>query len=386
VAVIGETGPIGTRASAGNVLVSVLGKGASDWTVPVNLTPDDHGHGNIAMAVSRGGKLRAFQLDGGVARVGAAGGGAGGGGFVAIETALEPDPAIAGATASDPFAAPGSYLEVDVDVENRGLAGTAVDKGGTSLVALVLTLVRGDGSVKALGRFPVPPLAPGEARRVAIPGIEMPHDPARLRIALDSPVDRDASNGETEVFLGAPAPTGLACGSILLPVEKRAARLAVSITWSDAADYDEVLVYRDGAMIAAVPGGSDLYVDGDCPEGAHEFAVRGRIGVSKSVRATCSLDVRRPEPRFRRGDSDGSGSVDITDAISLLSALFLGGALPACPDAADADDNGSLEITDAIRILGFLFLGDAEPAAPGPRACGPDPTTDSLGLCRYDCP
>jgi hypothetical protein len=92
-------------------------------------------------------------------------------------------------------------------------------------------------------------------------------------------------------------------------------------------------------------------------------------------------DECRPRP-FRRGDADGRGGVELTDAILLLAHLFLGNrdAL-ICPDGADADDNGALEVTDVIGILGYLFLAGDPPAAPGPLTCGPDPTADPLGSC-----
>lgn len=91
------------------------------------------------------------------------------------------------------------------------------------------------------------------------------------------------------------------------------------------------------------------------------------------------------ERSFRRGDTDGNGSLEITDAVALLGYLFLGGAEPRCPDASDADDNGAREITDAVVILGYLFLGGTEPAAPGPRVCGGDSTDDELGPCIGEC-
>src|SRR6185295_12707879 len=38
-----------------------------------------------------------------------------------------------------------------------------------------------------------------------------------------------------------------------------------------------------------------------------------------------------PSPRkFRRGDADGSGKVDLTDALFVLEALFLDGTNPPC--------------------------------------------------------
>jgi hypothetical protein len=90
--------------------------------------------------------------------------------------------------------------------------------------------------------------------------------------------------------------------------------------------------------------------------------------------------------RFRRGDVDGDGAASITDPVLLLSHLFLGGAAPACPDAADADDSGVLDLTDAIYDLDWQFLGGPAPPAPGPDACGSDPTAEDppLGSCAYD--
>ena len=94
-----------------------------------------------------------------------------------------------------------------------------------------------------------------------------------------------------------------------------------------------------------------------------------------------------PVPLFKRGDGDSNGRVEITDAIAILSLLFLGGPPPACPDAADTDDSGSLDITDAVVILSYQFLGGPPPPAPGPETCGVDalPEDPDLG-CVEGCP
>jgi N-acetylmuramoyl-L-alanine amidase len=84
---------------------------------------------------------------------------------------------------------------------------------------------------------------------------------------------------------------------------------------------------------------------------------------------------------FHRGDADGGGTVDISDAILVLNWLFAGGGEPACIDAADADDGGGVDITDALRVLTWLFSGGTEPAPPGPGACGLDPSDDALAPC-----
>ncbi|MCZ6795966.1 MAG: CotH kinase family protein [Planctomycetota bacterium] len=89
------------------------------------------------------------------------------------------------------------------------------------------------------------------------------------------------------------------------------------------------------------------------------------------------IDVPAAES-FRRGDVDRSTAIDLSDAVQVLSFLFLGGTAPRCEDAADADDSGVVDLSDAITILSYLFLGGFPPPAPGPTVCGEDPTSDGL--------
>lgn len=92
------------------------------------------------------------------------------------------------------------------------------------------------------------------------------------------------------------------------------------------------------------------------------------------------------EPAFRRGDVNGDGSMDITDAVATLSYLFQGQGTAGCEDAADANDDGALDISDPIAALSHLFLGG--PPLPAPAAeCGHDPTEDQLSCREYPaCP
>ncbi len=95
-------------------------------------------------------------------------------------------------------------------------------------------------------------------------------------------------------------------------------------------------------------------------------------------------------PPFVRGNANASpvsaanprASIDIADAVFILSYLFAKGTPPPCFDAADANDDGKNDLADAIAILQHLF------AASGPlrepfRACGPDPTPDALGCVSF---
>jgi hypothetical protein len=78
-----------------------------------------------------------------------------------------------------------------------------------------------------------------------------------------------------------------------------------------------------------------------------------------------------PSPdQFLRGDSNGDGNVDISDAVRILSWLFLGGAAPGCAATANTNGDEAADISDAVYLLGYLFLGGPTPVAPFPD-CGP---------------
>ena len=122
--------------------------------------------------------------------------------------------------------------------------------------------------------------------------------------------------------------------------------------------------------------------------GIHEIELEVDDGGTGDHLATTTVAVEvfgdAPTGNFRRGDSDDSGDVNVTDSINTLNWLFLGNTRPpGCLDAADADDNGETNLTDAVYALTFLFLGGAPPSAPGPADCGTDPTLDELAPCDY---
>jgi hypothetical protein len=92
------------------------------------------------------------------------------------------------------------------------------------------------------------------------------------------------------------------------------------------------------------------------------------------------------DPRtLRRGDADLDGVAGLSDAVAILSALFLGGPTLRCGDAADVNDDAELTPADPVRLLSYLFLGGPPVPAPGPETCGEDPTEDPLG-CDGPCP
>ncbi|HZN60402.1 MAG TPA: CotH kinase family protein [Planctomycetota bacterium] len=75
-----------------------------------------------------------------------------------------------------------------------------------------------------------------------------------------------------------------------------------------------------------------------------------------------------PGPAFLRGDVNGDGALNITDAVRTLLGLFGGLPLP-CERSADANDDGSINLTDVLAVLQYLFRF-GEPLPPPFPACG----------------
>jgi hypothetical protein len=88
--------------------------------------------------------------------------------------------------------------------------------------------------------------------------------------------------------------------------------------------------------------------------------------VNTTYSETPIQDSQNPGELFIRGDANGDGAIDITDAISILQANFLGRPVIPCRDAADLNDDTAVDITDPLMALEFLFLGTFQPPAPGP--------------------
>jgi len=89
-----------------------------------------------------------------------------------------------------------------------------------------------------------------------------------------------------------------------------------------------------------------------------------------------------PALRFRRGDVDGDGHVNVSDAFGLLLFLFADGDGLRCRSAGDANDDGRLNLTDALVVVRHLFR-NLGPLPPPHISCDRDPTPDVLGCESY---
>ena len=84
---------------------------------------------------------------------------------------------------------------------------------------------------------------------------------------------------------------------------------------------------------------------------------------------------------FIRADSNSDGSLDISDPVRTLEALFVDGVRPLCLKSHDSNDDGVVDLSDAVFSLFFLFQGGAAPGTPFP-SCGEDPSEDGLPECE----
>ncbi len=138
---------------------------------------------------------------------------------------------------------------------------------------------------------------------------------------------------------------------------------------------------------------SQAYVTGTFyvpPSGARvlaqswEFGGYGGDRVALATSYRTALSPAGGDPLFERGNANTSGGVDISDAVFLLSYLFILGAdvLP-CFSAADGNDDGTADVSDAVYILGYLFVFMSPPMPSPFPGCGTDPTPDSLDCLEF---
>jgi len=157
-------------------------------------------------------------------------------------------------------------------------------------------------------------------------------------------------------------------------------------TWDDNGtpenSSDDVCVEGDYHLRPGSP-----CIDAGTSEGVPTFDIEGN---GRPCGAGVEIGVYEfgdcwPSTRFRRGDADANGIVELTDVIRSLTYQFVGGVTIDCLDSADIDDSGMLELTDAIRSLKYQFVGipGTMPAPPGPFTCGPDVNDDAFPPCEY---
>ncbi|MCX9078800.1 MAG: hypothetical protein OIN84_12590, partial [Candidatus Methanoperedens sp.] len=134
-------------------------------------------------------------------------------------------------------------------------------------------------------------------------------------------------------------------------------------------------VLRDGAKIADVAAAPTTYVDADpalVPGTQYCYTVKAVAGDLASAASNESCATPQAAGGMQRPmDYNQDALYDLSDAVSILNHLFLGGAAPPCAtnsteDPAniallDANGDGAIDISDPVHALGFLFLGGPRP-------------------------
>jgi len=136
---------------------------------------------------------------------------------------------------------------------------------------------------------------------------------------------------------------------------------AVQLDWTNAEDYDALILYRDGGVLLGLGSAAETYLDIAPPFGPVTYELVGSIGSEDSPAAICQTTV---VASFVRGDCNVTGAIDIADAIRALDTLFGYQGPPGCPIACDMNDDGAFDIADPVSILAYLFSG-----GPGSPAC-----------------
>lgn len=129
----------------------------------------------------------------------------------------------------------------------------------------------------------------------------------------------------------------------------------------------------------------------DGVNGRAKVPVRNLYAAENASFVPCLVPTRvcvSGQPVFRRGDCNYDTRVNTTDAVQVLRYIFpawSGEYTPPCRSACDADDSGRIQVSDAITILSWLFLMGPPPPDPGPLVPGPDPTPDELDCNVLEC-
>jgi hypothetical protein len=89
-----------------------------------------------------------------------------------------------------------------------------------------------------------------------------------------------------------------------------------------------------------------------------DFNFATRLTVMRRI-----LDFFDQESQAVCGDANGSGDIDIDDAVFLISYVYLSGPVPDPPETGDLNCDGKIDILDITILVNYLFRGGAEPCS-----------------------
>lgn len=111
---------------------------------------------------------------------------------------------------------------------------------------------------------------------------------------------------------------------------------------------------------------ANVVVDGDCNNNGTPDDQDIAMGTSLDANLNGIPDECECPTPFIRGEINGDGTIDIGDAIALLSFLFTNGPEANPAEAGDVNGDGMTDVADVIYLLAFQFSNGPVPPAPFP--------------------
>ncbi len=97
------------------------------------------------------------------------------------------------------------------------------------------------------------------------------------------------------------------------------------------------------------------------PSDSGNFLVSIRATGVSGGSDTKDFEIRIEPQSFVKGDADGNGMVNISDAVYLIGYIFSGGPAPSPLFAGDADCSGIITVSDAVYLISYIFSGGPAP-------------------------
>lgn len=158
-----------------------------------------------------------------------------------------------------------------------------------------------------------------------------------------------------------------------------------TISWTNAGTYAGIDILVDGTLDHSLSGTATMTTLTLPSFSSFNICIVPSDSCSIAAPPTCCTAECVEPPMFSRGDANGDGAIDISDAVITLGYLFLGDT-NSCIKALDANDDGVANLLDPIYSLDYQFNQGAVPPAPF-MTCGVDPTSDGLTCVSYGlCP
>lgn len=120
----------------------------------------------------------------------------------------------------------------------------------------------------------------------------------------------------------------------------------VDLSWFNGGTYDNVEVFRDGSLIATLPGGNTSYQD-QANRGLYEYSVRGVIGGSPSLSAAAPGFAGLIDCSLEEDFESGAGELLLDSPWALQSSVVEAGTF-ALHDSPVGDYGNDLDISAEI--------------------------------------